>query len=74
MKKVNNHENETDMLNEYDFSHGVRGKYAARYKEGSNVVVLEPDVVEVFQNAEVVNRTLRALVDIVRSQSKQTTS
>ncbi len=73
MKKVNSHKIETDMLTEYDFSRGVQGKYAARYKEGSNVVVLEPDVVQVFQNAQAVNRALRALADIIHSQPKQTT-
>jgi hypothetical protein len=74
MRKENNHKNEGQMLDEYDFSHGVRGKYADRYKEGSNVVVLEPDVVQVFQNSDAVNRALRALADIIRSQSGQTPS
>ena len=35
--------NDSDMLEEYDFSKGVRGKYAKRYAEGTNVVVIEPD-------------------------------
>jgi hypothetical protein len=43
MKKVTS-ERRPDMLPEYDFSKGVRGKYAKRYAEGSNVVVLSPDV------------------------------
>lgn len=58
-----------DMKDEYDFSSGVRGKYAARFAEGSNVVVLDPDVAEVFPNAESVNRALRALADIIRQQA-----
>ena len=74
MKKVNSQKNKSEMLDEYDFSRGVRGKYAARYKEGSNVVVLEPDVIKVFQNAQAVNRALRALAQIIHSQAKQTTS
>jgi hypothetical protein len=37
-----------DMLDEYDFSDGVRGKHAERYSEGTNIVVLPPDVAEVF--------------------------
>ena len=37
-----------DILPEYDFSRGRRNKYAARYGEGSNVVVLDPDVAAVF--------------------------
>ena len=50
------------MRDEYDFSGGVRGKYAERFKSGSNVVVLEPDFAEAFPTAEEVNKALRALV------------
>jgi len=49
---------------DYDFSHGIRGKYAARYAEGTNVVVLSPDVAEIFPNAQAVNEALRTLVRI----------
>ena len=49
---------------DYDFSHGIRGKYAARYAEGTNVVVLSPDVAEIFPTAEAVNEALRTLVRI----------
>ena len=45
---------------EYDFSRGTRGKYAKRYEEGTNVVVLEPDVAAAFPTAEAVNEALRA--------------
>ena len=44
---------------EYDFAHGTRGKYAERFAQGSNVVVLEPDVAAEFKTADEVNRTLR---------------
>ncbi len=54
------------MLREYDFSKGIRGKYARRYAQGSNVVVLEPDVAKVFPNAEAVNSSLRSLAEIIR--------
>jgi len=64
MKKIREKNNE--MLREYDFSQGIRGKYARRYAEGSNVVVLEPDVAKVFPNAEVVNSSLRSLAEIIR--------
>ncbi|WP_337286564.1 hypothetical protein [Candidatus Methylomirabilis sp.] len=37
-----------DMLEEYDFSGGVRGEHAKRYAEGANVVVIDPDVAELF--------------------------
>ena len=45
-----------EMLPHYDFSAGVRGKYAARYREGTNVLLLEPDVAERFPDAAAVNR------------------
>jgi len=47
---------------DYDFSNGVRGKYAARYAAGTNIVVLSPDVAEVFPDSEAVNEALRTLV------------
>jgi hypothetical protein len=58
-----------EMKDEYDFSSGVRGRYASRFAEGSNVVVLNPDVAEVFPDTESVNRPLRALADIMCHQS-----
>jgi len=51
-----------DVLPEYDFRAGVRGKYAARYAERTNVVVLEPDVAKAFPTASDVNRALRRLL------------
>ncbi len=60
------------MLEEYDFSNGVRGKYAARFAHGSHVVVLDPDVAQVFSDSESVNRALRALVGIIQGQSERT--
>jgi hypothetical protein len=59
-------EKNNEMLREYDFSQGVRGKYARRYARGSNVVVLEPDVAKVFPNAKAVNSSLRSLAEIIR--------
>lgn len=49
------------MRPEYDFNHAKRGTTAVRYAKGSNVVVLAPDVVNMFPNAATVNETLRAL-------------
>jgi hypothetical protein len=66
MKKAR--KKDTEMLREYDFSHGVRGKYARDYAKGSNVVVLEPDVAKVFPNAQAVNTSLRRLAEIIRRQ------
>ena len=53
------------MRQEYDFRSGVRGKYVTRYLEGTNVVVLDPDIAEAFPNAGAVNRALRALLTVV---------
>jgi len=47
------------MRAEYDFSGGVRGKYAQRFARGSNVVVLEPDVAKRFKTSRSVNKVLR---------------
>lgn len=50
------------MKREYDFSKGVRGKYAARMRESSNVVRIDPDLIAEFPNAESVNAALRELL------------
>jgi hypothetical protein len=54
------------MRAEYDFSRGVRGKHAVRYAGGTNVVVLDEDVAELFPTSASVNETLRALAELVR--------
>jgi hypothetical protein len=51
-----------DMKKEYDFSKGVRGKYFKRYQAGSNVVILDPEIAEVFRDSESVNDALRSLI------------
>ena len=61
---------EPEMKEEYDFSQGVRGKYAARFAEGSNVIVLDPDVAEVFSDARAVNEALRLLARSARNSQK----
>jgi len=50
------------MKQEYDFSNGVRGKYQKRYRAGSNVVVLEPEIAAIFSSSEAVNEALRTLL------------
>jgi hypothetical protein len=60
-----------EMLPEYDFSHGVRGKYAKRMAEGSNVVLLAPDVAEFFPDSQSVNAALRTLVKIARKTAQK---
>jgi hypothetical protein len=63
MKKM---KNDPDMLEEYDFTGGVRGKYAKQYAEGTNVVVIDPDVAEYFPDNESVNEALRGLTAIIK--------
>jgi len=53
---------DSDMREEYDFSSGVRGKYAQRFAEGTNLVALEPDVAKSFPNSASVNAALRKLL------------
>jgi hypothetical protein len=62
--------NDPDMLQEYDFSKGVRGKYAKRYAQGANVVVIDADVAEYFPDHQSVNDSLRSLVAIIRKRTK----
>jgi hypothetical protein len=57
------------MKREYDFSKGVRGKYAARMREGSNIVRIDPDLIGAFPNAESVNAALRELLQRRRRDS-----
>ncbi|MDQ1255518.1 MAG: hypothetical protein QG656_110 [Candidatus Hydrogenedentes bacterium] len=63
-------DNDPDILPEYDFSGGIRGKYAARYGEGTNVVVIEPDVARYFPDHDSVNESLRGLVAIMEKCGK----
>jgi hypothetical protein len=71
MKKDADKQGDLEMLKEYDFSNGVRGKYAQRHTEGTNVAVLSTDVAEVFTNSESVNEALRALIKIARQTPKK---
>ena len=64
MKKIEA-EADDELRPEYDFSQlkgGVRGKYAERYREGTNLVLLDPDVAAVFPDAKSVNDALRQLL------------
>ncbi len=68
MKQARRAPTTDEMLPEYDFSQGVRGKYYARYRESSNVVVLDPDVSDAFPNASAVNQALRLLVSVAHKK------
>jgi hypothetical protein len=56
-----------EMRTEYDFSGGVRGKYYEAYQQATNVVVLEPDMAEIFRDSAAVNEALRSLVKLAKS-------
>jgi hypothetical protein len=61
---------EREMLEEYDFSKGVRGKYAKKYAEGTNIVKLDADVAKVFPDAASVNEALRAIARIIEQRAR----
>ena len=70
-RKVSRRTDNDEMLPEYDFSNGVRNKYGARYAEGTNLVLLEPDLAAQFPDSESVSRALRAYL---KSKSKRRTA
>lgn len=70
-KKVSRRNGDDEMRPEYDFSGGVRGKYAKRYAEGTNLILLEPDLAAEFPDSRSVSRALRAYL---KSKSKRRTA
>ncbi len=71
MKSEDNKDKGDGIRAEYDFasmSGGVQGKYAERYKAGTNIVRLEPDVAAVFKDESSVNSALRTLIDVAKNQ------
>jgi len=63
--------NDPDMLEEYDFSQGIRGKYAERYAEGTNVIVIDPDLVKIFPDHVSVNEALRSFAAVIKQREKR---
>jgi len=71
--KVNHRDDSCErdtMRPEYDFSGAARGKTAARYAEGTNVVVVGRDVLDVFPDGNAVNEALRALAPVIRRRRR----
>jgi hypothetical protein len=60
---------EDEILPEYSLAGGVRGKYAGRYAEGTNVVLLDRDVAEMFPDSESVNQALREVAEARRKSA-----
>ena len=73
MKKKSDEMND-ELRPEYDMKSllkdGVRGKYAKKYKEGTNLVLLEPDVAKAFPNEKAVNDALRLVIKLNEVQDK----
>ena len=63
-------QNDPDMLEEYDFSKGIKAKYSQKYSEGTNVIVIDPDIKKYFPDHDAVNQALRSLVEIIKRQKK----
>ena len=71
MKKASDRELDDDLRPEYDLSAlrgGVRGKYAKRFRQGTNLVLLSPDVARYFPDESAVNAALRSLVGIATTE------
>jgi hypothetical protein len=62
MKKLPSKRRPVEMRAEYDFSDGVRGKYVDRYRRGTNVVLLDPELAKAFPDSKSVNDALRAVL------------
>jgi hypothetical protein len=57
-----------EMRPEYDFSGGVRGNHHAAYQQGTNVILLEPDIAKVFRDSAAVNHALRMLINLAGNE------
>src|SRR5712692_10947713 len=68
MSQRRRNNSDDDMRPEYDFSGAVRGKYYERYRQGTNVVLLDPDIAAVFRDSAAVNDTLRLLVSLAKAK------
>ena len=69
MNRKHRTKNGDEMLPEYDFSKAVRGKYYEQYRRGTNVVLLDPDISDVFPDAAAVNAALRLLVAVADAKA-----
>ena len=75
MKKESKFQVEDDLRPEYDLKTllktGIRGKYAQRFREGTNLVLLEPDIAKAFPNPETVNEVLRLVMQLRKPPKTQ---
>jgi hypothetical protein len=75
MRRKSKDERNDDLRPEYDLSEvlrtGVRGKYAERYCEGTNLIPLAPDVAEAFPTPESVNEALRLVLQLTELRTRK---
>lgn len=71
MKKNDRKAKIGEMRREYDFSGGVRGKYARRFAKGTNLVAIDPELAKIYKDSDAVNRALRLLAELAREQTKR---
>ena len=75
MKRKLNDERNDDLRPEYDLSGllrtGVQGKYARRFREGTNLIALAPDVAKAFPTAESVNEALRLVLQLTELRTRK---
>ncbi|MCC5900179.1 MAG: hypothetical protein JJU32_19990 [Phormidium sp. BM_Day4_Bin.17] len=74
MKREFEKNTDDELRPEYNFSQmqeGVRGKYVGRYRTGTNIVRLDPDVAQAFPNDAAVNEALRLLIQVAQRQQSQ---
>jgi hypothetical protein len=57
------------MRANYAFSNGVRGKYAKQFRQGTNLITLEPDVLKAFPDSDAVNKALRDLIKLAKKSA-----
>ena len=71
MKTASKRTSSDSMRPEYDFSAGKRGKYAQRFVDGTNLVLLDGDVAAMFPDSQSVNQALRKLAEIIRQRARR---
>ena len=68
---MNDPSESNEMRPEYDFSGAVRGKHHAAYQQGTNVILLDPDIAQIFRDSEAVNHALRMLINLADKELKR---
>ncbi len=63
-----------EMLEEYDFSKGIRGKYTQAYNDGVNIIKLDSDITKFFPDTKSVNEALRTLIKLVKNEDTEKAS